>query len=232
MYREYTVMQPLQCSYAITEERIQAMVSKGALDSLYNQVKFSDLELMEERDGKVRKQLDKYFVGKPVYDSILADLNLAISDNVWMSPDSFMPHLIEVLSRATTDKKLLEKIADGLSVMDKKAEIQKDGKGNVIYDKEPKDTELVKYEEDIDTHMARPRTGRKGVFRGEPRGQEARHQDRRGDSVHPVFLQIPAACPQRGAGGEVHGTGAFRVGAGGEAVWVRGWYCAKFGCWG
>ena len=131
------------------------MVSKGALDSLYNQVKFSDLELMEERDGKVRKQLDKYFVGKPVYDSILADLNLAISDNVWMSPDSFMPHLIEVLSRATTDKKLLEKIADGLSVMDKKAEIQKDGKGNVIYDKEPKDTELVKYEEDIDTHMAR-----------------------------------------------------------------------------
>lgn len=155
MYREYTVMQPLQCSYAITEERIQAMVSKGALDSLYNQVKFSDLELMEERDGKVRKQLDKYFVGKPVYDSILADLNLAISDNVWMSPDSFMPHLIEVLSRATTDKKLLEKIADGLSVMDKKAEIQKDGKGNVIYDKEPKDTELVKYEEDIDTHMAR-----------------------------------------------------------------------------
>ncbi len=43
IYREYTVMQPLQRSYAITEERIQVMVSKGALDSLYNEVKFADL---------------------------------------------------------------------------------------------------------------------------------------------------------------------------------------------
>ena len=53
------------------------------------------------------------------------------------------------------DKKLMEKIADGLSVMDKKAEIQRDRKGNIIYDKETKDTELVKYEEDIDDYMAR-----------------------------------------------------------------------------
>ena len=51
--------------------------------------------------------------------------------------------------------KLLEKIADGLSVMDKKAEIQRDRKGNIIYDKETKDTELVKFEEHIDDYMAR-----------------------------------------------------------------------------
>ena len=155
IYREYTVMQPLQRSYAITEERIQAMVGKGALDSLYNEVKFADLELMEERDGKAQKQLNKFFVGKPIYDAILADLNHAISDTVWMSPDAFMPHLTEVLSKATTDKKLLEKIADGLSVMDKSAEIQCDRKGNIIYDKETKDTELVKWEESIEDYMAR-----------------------------------------------------------------------------
>ena len=155
IYREYTVMQPLQRSYAITEERIQAMVGKGALDSLYNEVKFADLELMEERDGKAQKQLNKFFVGKPIYDAILADLNHAISDTVWMSPDAFMPHLTEVLSKATTDKKLLEKIADGLSVMDKGAEIQRDRKGNIIYDKETKDIELVKWEESIEDYMAR-----------------------------------------------------------------------------
>lgn len=155
IYREYTVMQPLQRSYAITEERIQAMVGKGALDSLYNEVKFADLELMEERDGKAQKQLNKFFVGKPIYDAILADLNHAISDTVWMSPDAFMPHLTEVLSKATTDKKLLEKIADGLSVMDKNAEIQRDRKGNIIYDKETKDTELVRWEESIEDYMAR-----------------------------------------------------------------------------
>lgn len=53
------------------------------------------------------------------------------------------------------DKKLMEKIADGLSVMDKKAEVQRDRKGNIIYDKETRDTEIVRYEEDIDTYMAR-----------------------------------------------------------------------------
>lgn len=60
-----------------------------------------------------------------------------------------------VLADATTDKKLIDKIADGLSVMDKNAEIQRDKKGNILYDKETKDTEIVKYEEDIDTYMAR-----------------------------------------------------------------------------
>ena len=49
----------------------------------------------------------------------------------------------------------MEKIADGLSVMDKKAEIQCDRKGNILYDKETKDTEIVPFEEDIDTYMAR-----------------------------------------------------------------------------
>ena len=66
-----------------------------------------------------------------------------------------MPVLTKVLSTATADKKLLEKIADGLSVMDKKADIQRDRKGNIIYDKETKDTELVKFEEHIDDYMAR-----------------------------------------------------------------------------
>lgn len=75
MYREYTVMQPLQRSYAITPERIEAMFSKGAL------------------------------------------------------------------SGATADRKLLERIADGLSIMDKRAEIQRDRKGEIIYDRETKDTE-------------------------------------------------------------------------------------------
>ena len=66
-----------------------------------------------------------------------------------------MPVLTNALATATADKKLLERIADGLSVMDKKAEIQRDRKGNIIYDKETKDTELVKFEESIDDYMAR-----------------------------------------------------------------------------
>lgn len=66
-----------------------------------------------------------------------------------------MPHLSEVLSKATTDKNLLQKIADGLSVMDKNAEIQRDKKGDIIYDRETRDTEIVKWKESIEDYMAR-----------------------------------------------------------------------------
>ena len=72
-----------------------------------------------------------------------------------LPPAAFLPVLTKVLATATADKKLLEKIADGLSVMDKNAEIQRDRKGNIIYDKDTKDTELVKFEEHIDDYMAR-----------------------------------------------------------------------------
>lgn len=155
IYREYAVMQPLQRSYAITRERINNMLMKGALISLYEEVKFSDLEMLVERTAKEQKQYDAYFIGKPIYDAIIETLNDAISDDIYMSPEEFMPVLASVLSTATTDKKLITKIADGLSVMDKNAVIQKDKKGNIIYDKETKDIELVKFEESIDDYMAR-----------------------------------------------------------------------------
>jgi len=155
IYREYTVIQPLQRSYAITEERIQAMLAKGSLDSLYDEISFGDLEILVERTGKEEKQYNKYFIGKPIYDAILATLNSAVSDTVYLSPQAFIPVLTKILASATTDKKLIDKIADGLSVMDKSAEIQLDKKGEIIYDKESKDTEIVKYGEDIDTYMAR-----------------------------------------------------------------------------
>ena len=48
MYREYTVMQPLQRSYAITIERINNMVASGALNSLYDAAKVAKLENAEE----------------------------------------------------------------------------------------------------------------------------------------------------------------------------------------
>lgn len=53
------------------------------------------------------------------------------------------------------DKKLVSKIIDGLSTMDKKANIQKDKKGNVLFDKETESTEYVKWDESIEDYMAR-----------------------------------------------------------------------------
>ena len=156
IYREYTVMQPFQRSYAITEERIEAMLSKGSLSSLYDQSKVDELENAEELTGKDQKKLEAYRANQPVYEAIIVALNAAVSEQTYYnSPATFMPVLTKVLSAVTADKKLLENIANGLSVVDKNAEILCDRKGNIIYDKETKDTELVKWEESIEDYMAR-----------------------------------------------------------------------------
>lgn len=155
IYREYAVMQPLQRSYAVTEERIQAMLSKGALSNLYDEAKVAELENAEELTGKDLKKLENYQNNKPVYDAIIETLNKAVSDTVYLSVTAFMSILIQILANVTADKKLIDKIADGLSVMDKNAEIQRDKKGNILYDKETKDTEIVKYKESIEDYMAR-----------------------------------------------------------------------------
>lgn len=155
MYREYTVMQPLQRSYGITMERINNMVASGALSSLYDAAKVAELENAEELTGKEEKKLQSYLDNKPLCEAIMQALYESTSDELFMSPEPFLKHLSFVLTGIDIDKKTVEKIAHGLSVMDKNAEIQRDKKGNIIYDKETKDTEIVKYEEDIETYMAR-----------------------------------------------------------------------------
>ena len=179
LYREYAVMQPLQRSYAITEERIEAMLQSGALSSLWDEADVYALEnptVKEEKESKKKKsaediekekikslqkkskdeaKLKKYYETKPMYEAILSALRETVSERKYMSPDEFLPILSGILGLITEDKKLLEKIMNGLSVMDKDAMIQKDKKGNVLYDKDSKDSEIVKWDENIEDYMAR-----------------------------------------------------------------------------
>lgn len=156
MYREYTVMQPLQRSYAITEERIDQMLADGTLNSVYDPAKVDELEEQGAQISvKDKMKLDKLHEQKPVYEAIISALQVAASDEIYLSPETFMPVLRKALAKVTDDKKLLDKIADGLSVMDKNAEIQRDKHGAILYDKDSKDTERVPYEESIDDYMAR-----------------------------------------------------------------------------
>ena len=156
LYREYAVMQPLQRNYAITDTRIRKMVQDGGLSNLYDESKVNELEAAEELSGKELKKLENYQQNKPLFDAIIDALTKAINEEkVYRSIKDFMPVLSAALSSATSDKKLLERIAAGLSMMDKTAEIQKDKKGNIIFDKDTKDTEIVKYTENIDDYMTR-----------------------------------------------------------------------------
>ena len=155
IYKEYVVMQPLQRSYSITHDRIMAMLTKGALSSLYDEGKVNELQNAEELSGKEQKKLEQFLENKDTYDAILEALEDSVSNDIYYSPSEFNPVLRKVLAAITTDKKLLDKIADGLSTRDKKAVIQKDRKGNILFDKETKDTEIVPYEEDINSYMER-----------------------------------------------------------------------------
>ena len=158
IYREYAVMQPLQRGYAITEDRINAMLSSGALSALYDEAKVDELENADELTGKDKNKLDNFKKNKPVYDAIVDALNSAVSDKVYKNPETFTPVVNDILSGIISDAKDLKKIADkvvkGLSVMDKTADIQKDKKGNVLYDTETKDTEIVPWKINIDDYMA------------------------------------------------------------------------------
>lgn len=153
IYREYTIMQPLQRSYAVTEERIEQMLANGSLNNLYDESKVREFEnLGVAISDKDKKALEKLYENKPLYEEILSTLKANLSDKVYLSPKPFLDFLNNILD---VDKKWIEKIADGLSLMDKKAEIQRDKKGEIIYDKSTADTEVVKIEESIDEYMAR-----------------------------------------------------------------------------
>ena len=160
IYREYTVMQPLQRSYGFTEESIERMLQAGALKSLWDDAKVAALEEQGTTIApKDKKELDGYRATRPVYDAILEKLRDAACEQKWLSPEAFMPVLTRTLAGVVTDQKLLDKIADGLSVMDKEAVIQREAKGRnkgaVIYDKASKDTEIVRWDETIEDYMAR-----------------------------------------------------------------------------
>ena len=155
IYREYTVMQPLQRSYAIDDISIWRLKQKGTLSGIYDARKIEELESKDELSHKDEIKLRSLRDGEFLYTRIFEALEAAKDSKKYLSPTAFAPILEEVLNGVTDDKNTLEKIAEGLSVMDKSAEIQKDKKGNIIYDKETKDTEIVKFEENIDDYMQR-----------------------------------------------------------------------------
>ena len=154
LYREYSVYQPLQKSYEITEERIEEMIQSGCLSNFYDENKVFELENSDkELSDKEKKTLDKFLKNKATYEKLLETLKNNVSDKKWLEVRNFEPVLKDILSKF--DSKLIDKVIDGLGKMDKTAVIQKDKKGNIIYDKATKDIEIVKYAEDIDDYMAR-----------------------------------------------------------------------------
>ena len=156
IYREYTVMQPLQRSYAINDERIEQLLLSGTLNTLYDAAKIAEIEEKEEPTDKELKKAEELKANEPRYNQILDALRAAKCGLVYNSLSEFKPVLAYALEGVLDSKdKLFDKIAEGLSMMDKSAEIHRDKKGNIIYDTDTKDVEIVGWDEDIDTYMQR-----------------------------------------------------------------------------
>ena len=156
IYREYTVMQPLQRSYAINDERIEQLLLSGTLNTLYDAAKIAEIEEKEEPTDKELKKAEEFKANEPRYNQILDALRAAKCGLVYNSLSEFKPVLEYALEGVLDSKdKLFDKIAEGLSMMDKSADIHRDKKGNIIYDPDTKDTEIVRFDEDIDTYMQR-----------------------------------------------------------------------------
>lgn len=159
IYKEYTVMQPLQRSYAIDEERIENLQTSGALNTFYDPAKHTELLNKLEAQDKLKKtektNLKKYEDNKADYEKILTILKDNISDRKYMSKGEFEPVLKRLLNEITLTAAVFNRIIDGLSIMDKEAKIERDKKGNYIYDTSTKDTEIVNVREDIEEYMAK-----------------------------------------------------------------------------
>jgi type I restriction enzyme M protein len=165
-YKEFAVYQPLQRNYAIAEERIEKLATSGSLSNIFDADKMEELLNLDELSVKDQKKLKGYQTAKPLYEEVFKRLKANVSDTVYKSYKNFMPVLDKIFEDladydpVAKDKKkkkkdLIDKIAAGLSEMDKTAEIQRDKKGNIIYDPETKDTELVKLTEDVDEYFKR-----------------------------------------------------------------------------
>lgn len=159
IYREYTVMQPLQRSYAINDERIENLETSGKLNSFYDKTKHDQILEKQETSEKLTKteinNLKKYTENEKTYNKIFEILKENLTDKKYMSVDEFEPVVNDLLSELSLNKTVFNNIIDGLSEMDKEADIQTDKKGNVIYDKDTKDTEIVNVRENIDDYMKR-----------------------------------------------------------------------------
>lgn len=192
IYREYTTMRPMHRNYSLSNERIGSMIQKGVLSSIYDENKVFEFEnSLGTLNEKQKKQLEKFKNNKKQYDEIIAELREHASDKLFMSRVSFENYIKEL--GLTIEKKILQKIIDGLSEIDDKAKIQKDKKGNVIYDKETKDTEIVKWDESIDDYMAREVlpyvSDSKAFFEGND--ENASFEEDRGQKVIKIGAEIP-----------------------------------------
>ena len=146
IYKEYTIMTPLQKSYTITDESLEGLKS-----TFYNDTKITELENKDELTQKEQKELSKQKEAKELASEIISKLNNHKDGKKYLNKDEFISFLKQILD--IKDTKTLDKIAKIFSRDDDEAQIQRDKKGEIIYDKDSRDSEIININANIDEYM-------------------------------------------------------------------------------
>lgn len=166
LYKEYTVKQPLQRSYQITEERIDDLAAAKFKDDFHNPAKVEELTLNDEEDltSKQRSQLEGLKKAEPVFERMVGLLRDNAMDEPTQDYKGFEKFIKELLAglpdykekeTPAQRKSVVEKVVDAMSEMDKTAPLRYKRDGSIEYDDATKDTELVKLSEDVDDYFER-----------------------------------------------------------------------------
>lgn len=159
LYKEISVYQPLQRNFAINEERIEQFKQSDFASRLYNEDDYNELLETTPRTPKQNKKLKTYEEGKKIKELIIKILEKNIDNKIYKNISSFEKVIDNIFEKEFLNiinykkKTLLENIVMTLSKMDKTAEIIKNSKGNVELDKETKDSEIIKFSDDIEQYM-------------------------------------------------------------------------------
>lgn len=163
LYREYTVMQPLQRRGWITEETIEKAKSVPFLAKLFDEYQYQELLEMEPRSAKDEKKLQDFEAGKTKQEAILDALREGITDDSYPNFESFVQVIKDLLGDIKVTPTNIKALAQAMSEMDKTAEVIRTKKkdkpneiaGGIVYDKTTKDSEIVKLTEDVEDYFAR-----------------------------------------------------------------------------
>jgi type I restriction enzyme M protein len=166
LYKEYTVKQPLQRSYQITSERIDALDVAKFSENVHNPAKLEELELSDEEDlnSKDLTKLKKLRTSEPVFQQMIELLKGNLMDAPTQDYKGFVKFIKDLLSvlppffegeTAAQRKSVVDKVVDAMSQMDKTAPLRYKRDGSIEYDDATKDTELVKLSEDVDDYFER-----------------------------------------------------------------------------
>ncbi|MDT2741782.1 type I restriction-modification system subunit M [Lactococcus garvieae] len=163
LYKEYTVMQPLQRRGMISDETIENVKALPFFTKLYDETKARVLSEIEPRGVKEEKELKKLEEGKASQDKILGALESAKSDQTYPDFEKFLKLITGLPYGVKLTKANYNAMALAMSKMDKTAKVittkktDKTGEiaNGIVYDKTTKDTEIVKLSEKVEEYFAR-----------------------------------------------------------------------------